>query len=190
MRIRTEMCAASFVLVLMYAASPGARQNERGQAIDTGSLSARGAVVATGLDNPRGLDWSHGWLFIAEAGTGGDGSCIPGIFAPEICLGRTGSVSVVTPTGRQRRIFDGLPSLAGPDGTFAYGLSDLSVKDGRGSGAGLWDNDEAGSLNRCQCLLMAIPHVRVSRAGRPTPSSRHTPGRLFQRRSAFLQDAL
>ena len=44
MRTRTEMCAASFVLVLMYAASPGARQNERGQAIDTGSLSARGGV--------------------------------------------------------------------------------------------------------------------------------------------------
>ena len=48
----------------------------------TAALSA-GAVVATGLDNPRGLDWSNGWLFIAEAGTGGDGSCVPGIFAPE-----------------------------------------------------------------------------------------------------------
>ena len=54
MRTRTEMCAASFVLVLMYAASPGARQNERGQAIDTGSLSARGAVVAT-VSTTRGV---------------------------------------------------------------------------------------------------------------------------------------
>ncbi len=130
MRTRTKMCAASVSMVLMCASSPGARQNERGQAIETGFLGARGAVVATGLDNPRGLDWSHGWLFIAEAGTGGAGSCVPGIFAPEICLGRTGSVSVVTRTGHQGRIVEGLPSLAGPDGTFAYGPSDVSVKDG------------------------------------------------------------
>jgi hypothetical protein len=95
----------------------------------TAALSA-GAVVAAGLDNPRGLDWSHGRLFIAEAGTGGDGSCVPGIFAPEICLGRTGAVTEVTRAGRQRRIIKGLPSLAGPDGTFAYGPSDVSVKDG------------------------------------------------------------
>jgi len=82
MRTRTGMGAASFVMVLMCASSPDARQNEWGQAIETGFPGAKGAVVATGLDNPRGLDWSHGWLFIAEAGTGGDGSCIPGIFAP------------------------------------------------------------------------------------------------------------
>jgi hypothetical protein len=130
MRTRTGMCAASVVMVLMCVSSTGARQNERGQAIETEFLGASGAVVATGLANPRGLDWSHGWLFIAEAGTGGTGSCVPGIFAPEICLGRTGSVSVVTPGGHQRRIVEGLPSLAGPDGTFAYGPSDVSVKDG------------------------------------------------------------
>jgi hypothetical protein len=131
MRTRTGMCAASFAMVLMCVSSTGARQNERGQTIEIGFVGVTGAVVAAGLDNPRGLDWSHGWLFIAEAGTGGDGSCVPGIFAPEICLGRTGSVSVVSPTGRQRRIAEGLPSLAGPDGTFAYGLSDVSVKDGQ-----------------------------------------------------------
>lgn len=88
------------------------------------------AVVASGLDNPRGLAWSHGRLFIAEAGTGGSGSCVPGIFAAEICLGRTGAVTVVTGSGHQRRIKSGLPSLAGPDGTFAYGPSDVSVRDG------------------------------------------------------------
>jgi hypothetical protein len=107
-------------------------------AVTAGSTSAsagdrhsNGAVVASGLDNPRGLDWSHGRLFVAEAGTGGDGSCVPGIFAPQICLGRTGAVTEVTPGGRQRRIADGLPSLAGPDGTFGYGPSDVSVADGR-----------------------------------------------------------
>jgi hypothetical protein len=122
-KTRTEMCAASFVILLVGATTfAGGGQRERGQ--------EQGAVVATGLDNPRGLDWSHGRLFIAEAGTGGDGSCVPGIFALQICLGRTGAVTEVTRTGRQRRILKGLPSLAGPDGTFAYGPSDVSVKDG------------------------------------------------------------
>jgi hypothetical protein len=89
-----------------------------------------GGAVATGLDNPRGLTLWNGKLFVAEAGTGGDGSCVPGIFAPEICLGPTGSVTLVTHPGRQRRILERLPSLAGPDGTFAYGPSDVSVSNG------------------------------------------------------------
>jgi hypothetical protein len=116
-------------MLLMCDSAIGARAIERSQASEE-SLRTTGTVVATGLHNPRGLDWSHGRLYIAEAGTGGDGSCVPGIFAPEICLGRTGSVTVVTRTGHQRRIVKGLPSLAGPDGTFAYGPSDVSVKDG------------------------------------------------------------
>jgi hypothetical protein len=103
-----------------------AQVNHPGNTVERGAA----AVVAAGLDNPRGLDWSHGWLLIAEAGTGGNGSCVPGIFAPQICLGRTGALTVVNPFGHQRRLADGLPSLAGPDGTFAYGPSDVSVKDG------------------------------------------------------------
>ena len=39
-------------------------------------------------------------------------------------------MTAVTPTGHQRRIVEGLPSLAGPDGTFAYGPSDVSVWGG------------------------------------------------------------
>jgi len=130
-KTRTEMCAAFFVMLLMggsfeSAGRSTAHFNNLGSTVELST----GAVVATGLDNPRGLDWSNGRLFIAEAGTGGDGSCVPGIFASEICLGRTGSVTVVTRTGHQRRIVEGLPSLAGPDGTFAYGPSDVSVNDG------------------------------------------------------------
>src|SRR5918994_4621482 len=121
-KTRTVMCAASFVIFWVGATYAGGGQGERGQ--------EQGSVAATGLDNPRGLDWSHGRLFIAEAGTGGDGSGVPGIFALEICLGPTGAVTEVTRSGRQRRILKGLPSLAGPDGTFAYGPSDVSVKGG------------------------------------------------------------
>ena len=90
-----------------------------------------GAVVASGLDNPRGLDWSHGRLYIAESGRGGDGACVPGIFAPEICFGRSGAVTEVTRTGRQHRIAEKLPSIANPGGAFAYGPSDVSVEGGR-----------------------------------------------------------
>jgi hypothetical protein len=131
LKTRTAICAASFVTLLMSGSFDGAGRSTA-HVNNPGNRVERPAsvVVATGLDNPRGLDWSHGRLYIAEAGTGGDGSCVPGIFAPEICLGRTGSVTVVTRTGRQRRIVKGLPSLAGPDGTFAYGPSDVSVKDG------------------------------------------------------------
>ncbi len=106
--------------------SNAAHFEDPGDTIEPGD----GAAVATGLDNPRGMDLWRGTLFIAEAGTGGNGSCVPGIFAPEICLGRSGAVTAVTHSGRQRRIFEGLPSLAGPDGTFAYGPSDVSIKDG------------------------------------------------------------
>lgn len=130
MKTRTEMCAA-LVIVVMCGSFAGAGRSTTGfdDPAQTVEL-AEGAVVAAGLDNPRGLDLSHGRLFIAEAGTGGDGSCVPGIFAPEICLGRTGAVTVVTRPGHQRRIVGGLPSLAGPDGTFAYGPSDVSVNGG------------------------------------------------------------
>jgi hypothetical protein len=124
-------------MLLMCATVTGVGHQQSGEASaaafdDFGAMVALGdgAAVATGLDNPRGLDVWRGKLFIAEAGTGGDGSCVPGIFAPEICLGRSGSVTMVTHPGRPRRILDRLPSLAGPDGTFAYGPSDVSVNDG------------------------------------------------------------
>ena len=98
---------------------------------EAGRPLPNGAVVASGLDNPRGLDWSHGRLYIAESGRGGDGACVPGIFAPEICFGRSGAVTEVTRTGRQHRIAERLPSIANPGGAFAYGPSDVSVEGGR-----------------------------------------------------------
>ena len=85
-------------------------------------------VVASGLDNPRGLEWSHGRLLIAESGTGGTRECTPRVFATTICAGRSGAVTEVTRFGGQRRIAEGLPSIANPDGSFAYGPSDVSTK--------------------------------------------------------------
>jgi hypothetical protein len=79
-------------------------------------------VVADHLNNPRGLDLVHGVLYVAEAGRGG-ANCID----PEqgFCVGLTSSITRVK-HGKQRRIVTGLLSIAGPDGTGAVGVDDVS----------------------------------------------------------------
>jgi hypothetical protein len=91
-------------------------------------------VVASGLNNPRGLDFdSEGVLYVAEAGTDGDNNCIPGPFPDsQVCLGATGAVTRVK-DGRQKRVVAGLPSLSDPasGGNFAFGPHDVSAFDRR-----------------------------------------------------------
>ena len=93
-------------------------------------------VVASGLDNPRGLTFSpDGALYVAESGTGGAGPCFVG---PEglSCFGHSGAVTRVDREG-QARVLTGLPSFAqapsasDPGGGFAIGPSDVSFQ-GRG----------------------------------------------------------
>jgi hypothetical protein len=92
-------------------------------------------TIATGLNNPRGLNFGpEGALYIAEAGRGGDGDCAPG---PEgtRCYGTSGSITRLDLRRRtQKRISTGLPSLASPDGSFATGPQDITFA-GRGNGA-------------------------------------------------------
>jgi hypothetical protein len=94
----------------------------------TTTSSGRGGggvtVVADHLNNPRGLDLRHGSLYVAEAGRGG-ATCI-GEPPEQTCVGLTGSITRVR-HGQQRRIVRGLLSAAGPDGTFAVGVDDVSV---------------------------------------------------------------
>jgi hypothetical protein len=88
-------------------------------------------VVASGLDNPRGVDLRGGRVLVAEAGRGGAGPCLPNPEGEgEVCLGATGAVTAVT-RGGQRRIVTGLPSVAAPDGTQALGPHDV-VATGHG----------------------------------------------------------
>ncbi|GAA2582867.1 hypothetical protein GCM10010435_70770 [Winogradskya consettensis] len=87
-------------------------------------------VVATNLNNPRGLTFApDGTLYIAEAGTGGPGPCLDGAEGL-VCFGTTGSITRVR-LGQQQRVRAGLPSLAGHDGSQAIGPADVAV-DGFG----------------------------------------------------------
>jgi hypothetical protein len=91
-------------------------------------------VIASGLDNPRGLAFAPGGLllYVAEAGSGGPGPCAPGPEG-EQCFGSSGAVSVINvKKAAQMRVATGLPSLAGADGSFATGPHDISFQ-GRGN---------------------------------------------------------
>jgi len=83
-------------------------------------------VVASGLDNPRQLSFRGGTLYVAEAGRGGHGPCIPGAEGEKVCLGTSGAITRVR-HGAQSRVVTGLPSLAAEDGSGAIGPSDVVV---------------------------------------------------------------
>jgi len=97
--------------------------------------------VATGLNNPRQLNFSRtGKLYIAEAGKGGTQDCRVGGEGGMVCWGATGSVTVVA-KGHQRRVIKHLPSYAdqgagttalGPADVVPYGKGKLAVSIGYG----------------------------------------------------------
>jgi hypothetical protein len=120
-------------------ASPGkARSPSQAMADAAKGGGGNGAlqVVATGLDNPRGIGFGpDGALYVAESGSGGpnvEGNCItsPEGGAPA-CFGRTGAVTRITKRS-QHRVLTGLPSVAevatepgAPSGVAATGPVDL-----------------------------------------------------------------
>ncbi|HJQ48150.1 MAG TPA: ScyD/ScyE family protein [Amycolatopsis sp.] len=87
------------------------------------------STVASGLNNPRGLAFSpDGALYVAEAGTGGEGPCMAGPEGGTVCFGTSGSITVID-HGKQSRLISGLPSIANsPDGSQAIGPSDVSFQ--------------------------------------------------------------
>jgi sugar lactone lactonase YvrE len=81
--------------------------------------------VARGLANPRGIDVGFdGAVYVAEAGRGGPRCVSRG--QRRLCVGPTGSVTMVSPV--RRKVADGLPSIAGPRGFHATGPADVHAR--------------------------------------------------------------
>jgi hypothetical protein len=85
------------------------------------------SVMASGLNNPRGVAFAHGRLYVAEAGTGGT-DCPAGAKGPEggpLCVGRTGALAVVS-NGVAHPVRTGLFSISDvPGGLAAEGIASV-----------------------------------------------------------------
>lgn len=85
------------------------------------------SVIADGLDNAGGLSFDpDGNLYVTEAGTGGNGACVPPASGQgdSLCFGTTGAVTRIE-NGRATRVLTGLPSIAFADGTGGAGPRDI-----------------------------------------------------------------
>jgi hypothetical protein len=86
-------------------------------------------VIATGLNNPRGIAFSpDGRLYVAEAGRGGNGHCITTGDGQLACYGETGAITRIDTLGASapERVVTGLPSIAPASGAGATGPVDIS----------------------------------------------------------------
>jgi hypothetical protein len=98
-------------------------------AVSAGAQGSGGAhirVIASGLDNPRDLDFAGGALYVAEAGHGG-GHCSPA--GPnQICAGLTSKISRIhIRSGVVQHVVGHLISTAGADGSAATGVDGISI---------------------------------------------------------------
>ena len=75
-------------------------------------------VIASGLDNPRGIAIGPDRaIYVAEAGRGGSGDSIVNGAGATVCFGYSGAITKIT-DDRVRRVIDDLPSVAAcPDST-------------------------------------------------------------------------
>ena len=90
-------------------------------------------VIATGLNNPRGIAFSpDGRLYVAEAGRGGSGNCITTGDGQQACYGETGAITRIDTLAASapERVITGLPSIAPAGGFGASGPVDISFLGG------------------------------------------------------------
>lgn len=91
------------------------------------AFAATFSVIADNLYNAGGLSFGpDGSLYVTEAGTGGNGSCVPPASGEgeSLCYGTSGAITKIA-NGTQERILTGLPSLALSDGTGGSGPRDI-----------------------------------------------------------------
>jgi hypothetical protein len=118
--------AAAALFTVGMTATPASAKSAKAQ------VDPRAAVVvATGLLNPRGLDFApNGTLYVAEAGSGGATDIGGGTF-----IGTTSRISAVHVRGAMpvtaKPVVTGLISIAGEDGSAATGADGLSIQGGR-----------------------------------------------------------
>jgi hypothetical protein len=84
-------------------------------------------VLADGLDNAQGLSIGpDGGIYVVEAGTGGNGACVPPPSGQgdNLCYGASGAVTRIK-DGSHDRVLTGLPSISGSSGAQAAGARDI-----------------------------------------------------------------
>lgn len=89
-------------------------------AIVSGTKAAEAASLTVisedyGLNNASQVNFGpDGSIYVGETGTGGNGNCqpSPSTVGQPICAGNTGSITRITPDGKQERIFNNFQSLA------------------------------------------------------------------------------
>lgn len=115
-------------------------------------------VVASHLNNPRGLSMSAGGvLFVAEAGRGGTHCYTDPEMGPQ-CVGLTSSIDRVG-AGGVTRLVSGLVSVSSPGGIAATGVVAVSASGGRVYG-------QFGANTAVGAAVAALPQYLVKAARR------------------------
>jgi hypothetical protein len=119
--ILAGMATVAGLVAALAMVAPAAGAQARGQQHHGSGFT----VIASHLNNPRGLAWGPGGaIFLAEAGRGGK-TCLSGGPEGETCLGLTGSFDVIG-KGGVHRLVTGLISASGAGGVAAEGLVSVS----------------------------------------------------------------
>lgn len=119
-RDRPAILAVAAGVALSFGAAPAAAATYVAQ------------VIASGLDNPRGLAFGpDGALYVAEAGTYNPGGPVAPGGEGDAASGSTSAVTRIS-GGSQSRVLSGLPSFAGVGGDSASGAQDVAFANGVG----------------------------------------------------------
>ncbi|MFM9107212.1 MAG: ScyD/ScyE family protein [Chloroflexota bacterium] len=111
------LAAGLVAIPALAAVSPASAQD---------ALPAGAELVASGLDNPRGLAFGpDGVLYVAEAGASGDQNCITGPEGAEECYGRTSGIAKIV-DGTVTPLVEGVINRALAGGLRATGLHDVA----------------------------------------------------------------